>query len=584
MNDNSAANEIVQEKPLERHFVEQAEYLEEDVFDELNAEHPDEELIVKKLTSGGGKLLVGPRGCGKTTLMLKAYNVALGAEAASTLPIYVNFKFSLKLEPLYTANANASYWFRAWLNLKVAQALFASLNKIEEITEHRLDIQGLSRVERMISRIESGDVEASGHHSSRVDAPDTGFSSEDLISLILEALEKSGRARCVILMDDAAHAFSQRQQEDFFDFFRQVKRREIAPKAAIYPGITIHSHSFQVGHDAEQIDVWIKPEGDAYERFMMELAEKRFSGVLPRCLVRDPDVIPFLAYASFGIPRSFLNMLREVYDNESGYTLTDGSINKSKALGLSKYARDYAVNVYEALEFKMPIYKNFVHSGSEIFEKISGNLKDFNRVKHITEQALSVGIRRPQPSELEKVLGFLQYAGLMMPRGDSSRGDKGIFDLFVPHFGALISDNSVVGKRTKTISQFVTVFRHRSHQTWPRISPDRLMDFGTDDKAFSLSLAACQRCGTERLSEHSKFCHNCGTQLKSESLYRELVGQDIDVLKMGPKLASRIKKEAGLLKISDILLDFDRSKLRSVRMIGPIRAARIFSAAEEYMA
>lgn len=583
MNDNSPTNEIDQEKPLERHFVEQAEYLEEDVFDELNTEHPEEELIVKKLTSGGGKLLVGPRGCGKTTLMIKAYNVAMRADAASTLPIYVNFKFSLRLEPLYTANANASYWFRSWLNLKVAQALFVSLTKLGEIKKKPIDLPGHSQVELMLSRIESGDVDTSSSHKSRLNASEAGFSSEELVSLILNALEKTGRTRCVILMDDAAHAFSQRQQEDFFDFFRQVKRREIAPKAAIYPGITIHSHSFQVGHDAEQIDVWIKPEGDSYERFMMDLAEKRFSGSLPRCLVKDPDVIPFLAYASFGIPRSFLNMLREVYDNEEGYTLSDGSINKAKALGLSKYARDYAVNVYEALEFKMPIYKNFVHSGSEIFEKISGTLKDFNRVKHISEQALAVGVRRPQPSELEKVLGFLQYAGLMMPRGDSSRGDKGIFDLFVPHFGALISDNSVVGKRTKTISQFVTVFRHRSHQAWPRISPDRLMDFGTE-KAFSLSLAACQRCGTERLSEHSKFCHNCGAQLKSESLYRELVGQDIDVLKVGPKIAGRIKKEAGLSKISDILLDFDRSKLRSVKMIGPVRAARIFSAAEEYMA
>jgi hypothetical protein len=33
----------------------------------------------------------------------------------AALPVYVNFKASLKLEPLYRVNANAVYWFNQWL-------------------------------------------------------------------------------------------------------------------------------------------------------------------------------------------------------------------------------------------------------------------------------------------------------------------------------------------------------------------------------------------------------------------------------------------------------------------------------------
>src|SRR5436190_17566170 len=81
-------------------FVEQAEYLERERFEEWTTEHPDEEVILRKLTQGGAKLLTGPRGCGKTTLLLKAYSRMLRPGYAA-LPVYVNFKASLKLEPLY---------------------------------------------------------------------------------------------------------------------------------------------------------------------------------------------------------------------------------------------------------------------------------------------------------------------------------------------------------------------------------------------------------------------------------------------------------------------------------------------------
>jgi predicted AAA+ superfamily ATPase len=81
-------------------FIEQAEYIPASDFIEWSSEHPNEQAILKKLSQGGAKLLTGPRGCGKTTLMLKSYNQLLSKSRAGAFPIYVNFKSSLKLEPL----------------------------------------------------------------------------------------------------------------------------------------------------------------------------------------------------------------------------------------------------------------------------------------------------------------------------------------------------------------------------------------------------------------------------------------------------------------------------------------------------
>jgi hypothetical protein len=58
-------------------FVEQAEYLDGELFSQWLVHHPNEEEILRKLRASGAKLLTGPRGTGKTTLMLKAKNQML---------------------------------------------------------------------------------------------------------------------------------------------------------------------------------------------------------------------------------------------------------------------------------------------------------------------------------------------------------------------------------------------------------------------------------------------------------------------------------------------------------------------------
>lgn len=110
----NSTTESDDELPFEVNFIEQAEYIDTEKFIELTIEHPKEESILRKLMGGGAKLLIGPRGCGKSTLMLKAFNKMVNSLSTQALPVYVNFKLALKIEPLYSKGANAPFWFKGW--------------------------------------------------------------------------------------------------------------------------------------------------------------------------------------------------------------------------------------------------------------------------------------------------------------------------------------------------------------------------------------------------------------------------------------------------------------------------------------
>ncbi|WP_187322681.1 ORC-CDC6 family AAA ATPase [Serratia marcescens] len=566
--------ESVDELPFEVNFIEQAEYIDTESFAELTIEHPKEESILRKLMGGGAKLLIGPRGCGKSTLMLKAFHQMLNSVGPQALPVYVNFKLALKVEPLYSKGANAPFWFKGWLTLKVIEALRITLEKVSDI-DFPESFPKKDFIERALVKIEAGTTDG-----TEIDS----FSIQFLKQTIEDILDRNGINRCVLLIDDAAHAFSEKQQEDFFDFFRAVKSKSISPKAAVYPGITSHSPSFQVGHDAEQIDVWVKPSGEDYEEFMLALARKRFEGTQINLVDENRDDIAFLAYCSFGIPRAFLGMLRAIYNSPESYFNADGSLSKAKVLTLSRSGKDMSHRVYSSLEAKLPSLKSYVENGEFIYRVLLDSIKEFNAGKDRLEQSMQFGIRNPLDPNLEKVISFYQYAGLIMPIGDFSRGENGVFSVYELHIGDLVTDNAIVSRRTKSISLFLEVLRAKKHQTWPRTFSNRILEVtnltGSD---FKISLPQCQVCGTERPTPEAHFCPNCGSRLKSSSAYEHLADQDISVLDISSAMKERIKRNSQIRKVRDILIDSSREQLMAIKYIKKARAVKIVGAAEEYV-
>lgn len=192
-------------------FIEQAEYIAPDDFIEWSSDHPNEDVIIKKLTQAGAKLLTGPRGCGKTTLMLKAYNKLSRRGSNGAFPIYVNFKSSLKLEPVYKSKANGGFWFSQWMYLKIYQGIYSSLSDLDSSIDADLSIK-LDSVKKILGLLELGEI----NKAEREELDLTTYGLEEDINRVMILTKKP---RCVIFLDDAAHAFSPEQQHDDAEAF-----------------------------------------------------------------------------------------------------------------------------------------------------------------------------------------------------------------------------------------------------------------------------------------------------------------------------------------------------------------------------
>lgn len=554
----------------EKVFTEQAEYIDSSDLENWHIEHPNEKLIMKKLCQGGAKLLTGPRGCGKTTLLLKAYHEM--SRKKSVFSIYVNFKTSLKIEPLYRKNTNGSYWFNQWLFLKIYKGIFSSLRDYE-ITDSVELMFDEKDVDSYINKIELGIVD----EITAVNELLTISRLEDEIKKILSICETSS---CVLLLDDAAHAFSKEQQQDFFEFFRNIKSREISPKAAIYPGVTNFSASFHVGHDAEEIDVWIKVTDEDYIDFMVKLLQKRFLPEIFVQLTKDKDLLDLICYSSFGIPRALLNIVHNLCKEKDGIEI---DCSRNSILSSVKKVNGLFMNIYKSLENQLPIYREFVKKGEGIYETLIDSLKQYNREKDFCKQAVEVGIKKPIPVELGKVLDFLQYAGLLIFDRELSKGEKGRYAIYIINYGFLVEKNVFGGKRKVKNAELSIALKTRNMHEYKRLTVESLLGEGDIGSMFPFSLPPCPKCNTPRISVDTKFCSQCGEKLIIPSLFEELVNNDISVLQLTANRVETIKNSSVIKTIRDILMDTEHKELRGVPRIGPYWADRIFSYAEEYI-
>lgn len=554
-------------------FTEQAEYIDSVDLDRWHIEHPNEKLIMKKLCQGGAKLLTGPRGCGKTTLLLRAYNNM--KHKKGVFSVYVNFKTSLKIEPLYRKNTNGSYWFHQWLLLKTYKGIFESIRdyKIKESVEL---IFCEKDVDNYISKIELGIIE------------DINVSNELVTISVLESeikkvLEAAGAVSCVLLLDDAAHAFSKEQQYDFFEFFRNIKSREISPKAAIYPGVTNFSASFHVGHDAEEIDVWIKVTDDKYLEFMTKLLQRRFSDEIFTQLSKNRALFKLICYASFGIPRALLNIVRSLFTEYFSNADMEIDCSRKNIMEAIKRTNSSAMSIYRSLEDKLPIYKIFVEKGNAIYDKILDSLKQYNKEKEFDHQAVEIGIKRPMPVELEKVFNFFQYAGMIMYEREISRGGNGRYVVYIVNYGFLVEQNIFGGKTNVKNSELALALQKRDLHEYKRFTVESLLGEGNINDIFPLSLPPCPKCNTPRISPDTRFCSKCGEKLTVSSVFEGLVKNDINNLPLTSKRVDTIKNYSSIRTIRDILMDTEHKELRNVPQIGPYWANKIFSYAEEYI-
>jgi hypothetical protein len=556
-------------------FTEQAEYLSPASFEKWSTSLHEEGNIIRKLSQAGAKLITGPRGCGKTTLLLKVNHKLLNDSSSNALPVYVNYKSSLKLEPLYRNNINAAHWFNQWLLYKVLFGLYESLENKHFENIEIAPLKDKGRVESTIKLLELGNIE---------EIKTDSLTSSALIEIIECTVKELKLNRCVLLLDDAGHAFSSEQQQDFFEFFREIKTKIISPKAAVYPGVTNYSSSFHIGHDAEEIDVWLKPTSEGYLKFMHSLLRTRIGENAFEELLESRFNLNLLCYAAYGIPRSLLNMISKFYKSDtSGSHFTIKLTNKD-VLNSIKINFNRTYQIYDSLRIKLPMYEKFIDIGGNIYERFLNINKEFNKGGRPERQSSIIAIQRPVPSELSKVLGFFQYAGLVSQQGISNRGNKGVYELYELHYGGIIDRNAFFSSRGVNVENYTFAFKNRPNHHYPRYTVSGIFSGLDINTTFQLSLPACPTCNTPRISEESKFCSNCGTKLKDASIFESIVKQDITSLPITNNRAESIKSNSNIRCIKDLLMDTDNRQLRKVPQIGPFWAKKIKSYAEEFFA
>lgn len=556
----------------EQFFVEQAEYIEDEEFNKWSAVHPNEKNIIRKLTQGGAKLISGPRGCGKTTLLLKAKHAMLD-DNAFAFPIYVNFKRSLSMEPLYKSDTDGTFWFNQWIILKIYQGVYATLDAFKSHVDLSV---GRDDANLFAEYLEMGRVDKAGGISLTV---------SDVDRDINKAFSKCGRDKAVLLLDDAAHAFSPDQQKDFFDFFRQVKSARISPKAAVYPGVTNYSASFHIGHDAESIDVWIKPDDDKYLEFMVGLVQARFPEVVVNKLLIDEPSLHLMCYAAFGVPRALINMVQDLVTYGEDGDIEEVVFSRRDAIKSIKAHYKKTIALFSQLRNKVPAYKNFIDEGVEVVARSIGYIKQYNKDKGIKSQSVSIAISEADlGSELSRLFGFFQYAGLCIPKEEFiSRGEKGRFQIFTMHYAGLIDANALIGAKAVSSSDYVEAFRSRSAHEFTRVSARKILDGADVDAILALSMPDCAFCGSPRAHKDARFCINCGSALTTGSTYNDLINRNIEELALTPKRVQKIKEQSTIRKIKDILMDHEHKKLLAVDRVGQYWATRIAALAEEFV-
>jgi hypothetical protein len=544
-------------------FEERAENLSKDELSFWTTLTSKDQLNIKKLKGAGAKLLIGPRGCGKSTLMRKAYFDLLAERTA--FPVYVNYSRSLALEPLFHSNANAVLIFRQWVLCKIAREVKTSADELEVRLPKEL-ARIAAMADKLIVGLERGNIPADS---------DLLLSPSELVSWLEAVCESLNVPRAVLLLDDAAHAFSDKQQTEFFEIFRQLRTKSVAPKAAVYPGITSYSPNFHIGHEAEELNAWYDASDPQYLASMRDLISRRFGKDIQKRLESKAEQVELLAMAAFGIPRGFLNMLSGLLDQGSGRT------GWAEVRPVIEGHAESVRKVFTSLTVRLPKFRNFVELGVELDRALIEHLRHYNTIHPlIARKSIVVGIEEPITPNLERVLHMLEYSGVVRDGGSQSRGGR-TFRRYMVHSALIATDNALSLGRSFALRAVSMGLQGGPSSLIARAKASTLLGHDYEERC-KLSFSPCPKCGTERSFSEQKYCMKCGTELRDGSIYDQLLRSSLSLLPLPERKINDIKSHTHMKTINDILAD-EKQKLLSVPYVGPFWAKRIRGAAEEFV-
>jgi predicted Zn-ribbon and HTH transcriptional regulator len=553
---------------------QRADYLPIDEISSGTALNDFFENVHRALTERGTKLVVGPRGCGKTHMMRYTW-VTCRDDSQAPLCIYVSFNRYYRLEPLLKARPNAIDLFHSWVLARILLELIATVEAVKtNVAASPEELVGFSpsALIGLVTKLErSLPLSAAEEDLTRE------LSIERARAIIVRAIERFQRKRAVLLLDDAALTLTPEYLYEFFDIVRSIKTPTISPKASVYPGTTEYGPRFHANQEGEIVPLWLAVEDANYSSAMQAIAEKRF----PSLHTVPAEVNDYLKYAAFGIPRAYLTMLSEF--SRGGFTTTQQGLNR-----IIQNHASARIDEFRSLAVKAPRFATLIARGEEVYRLLVRDLKEFNdTLMGRNEKQLTIGISgTDEHSMVIRLFNLLVEAGLLYPHPQVSHGHDRSYLRFTPHLSSLFEARAFSGgERGSSPKQIVEILQSKSSKHPLRRSVASLFPTGQLE-LLRLDMPPCKKCGYARVTESQRFCHNCGSELLDESTFTKCMALPLTAV---PGLTEwqreRIAAELPHLRtIGDLLAIQDPgTELRKIHRVGQRRATRIVEVTEGYV-
>lgn len=576
--DNAPPLSAAEETEVTQLYEERADHLEQNIIENATTLTTDSENWIGALTGAGSKLLVGPRGCGKTHLMRFSYLQCLNKRELP-FAVYTNLNRYYRLEPMLRRRPDAMAMFYYWAlsNIFVgiseaAQQFAGQANISAPVLENLLEFD-VPDVTNIVGTLEQGRP-----LSPEQDAVAAGLSIDKLKAILVSLAEALGRKRIVLLLDDAALTLTPEYLTHFFDIYRALKSPRIALKASVYPGTTEYGPSFHASHEAESVFVWKSVTDSNYLEFMLDIGNKRF----PDLMEIPEDTRAMLAYAAFGVPRAFMTLVRAYLKNVSKLATPQAAFNRTIEDFIDERKSEYLT-----LKDKMPQFSSIVEAGSLLFSQAVDDIAQANQglVDGSTKQLL-LGIDpasvNGQPY-VERMLRLLEEVGLLYKLDRVSHGDRDYLR-YVPHLGALQSRRAFSRKGAYSPRFSVEMLQRPDEKHPVRRSVSTLLNANIV-ASLGLNLPNCRNCLAKRV-EGAKYCFNCGEKLTEESTYDRLM---LTPLINVPGLTKWQQEKLGQWTSVPrtvgefIALQDPGTALRTIPRVGKIRARTIIDAVEAFL-
>ncbi|WP_343577270.1 zinc ribbon domain-containing protein [Pseudomonas sp.] len=549
-----------------KNFEERADQLSLKDIDECLADGEIFKSARLKLLAPGAKLLIGPRGTGKTHLMRYTYAHAMHSKS-SPLVLYASFNRYLHLEPLLKKSPDALKRFHTWVVARLLLSVYDYLNDAE-LSSDQFSASGFTygegELRQLVALLERGSGDELYETVGR------NLTVEHVHGAVHCLMGSLKRSRCVILLDDAALSLSDQYLVSFFEIFRLLKSEGVAPKASVYPGSTQYGPTFHASHEAEEVHLWLSIEDPDYSSIMGDIATRRLS--LEESNAMNPDILELFKYVAFGIPRVFLRLLREYFDSKPG--TSQQKVNKIVERQAALIGAEY-----DSLGLKLQQFSSIVTIGRKFFDRVISDVT-VAQGEDSTKRNITIGLRQGDDRTplADRMIRFLVEVGLLYPLQAVSHGANRKYDRFIPHIAFLYQQGAFREGRKATLKALPELMRQPSVKHPIRRELTTLLS-ADEISGLKLDLPPCQNCGAQRYNDSQLFCHQCGEQLVASSLFEECMKLPLEnVPGISSALIARIHRDTKIKTIGHVVASQNASSdLQRANYVGPVRAESIIN-------